>query len=275
MRFFLKTKIIILLFPFPLGIFLLLLFFSMLFPNRRASLDIVRLLYFQKPIISLISDISYRSKVNKSIHIAELSLEKYLLPGDLIFTSDTTSLGNAFIEGERKHIALYLWTPKQLKMLLWRDSPFLQKVLDADFESETPLILEGNFEGVQILALETISSKESLAAVRLTIPAKSFIEGIELAGTHLGKAYDFDFDLDNADRMYCSEVLYDTFLERGYSPQIEKGVFRDTLSPNTLMKILFEQQYQHLKPHLVFYFKGIWDSVVCLGKEELIKNIRE
>lgn len=80
----------------------------MLFPNRRASLDIIRLLYFQKPIISLISDISYRSKVNKSIHIAELSLEKYLLPGDLIFTSDTTSLGNAFIEGERKHIALYL-----------------------------------------------------------------------------------------------------------------------------------------------------------------------
>lgn len=240
MWFFLRRKFIIFLFLISLGVFLLGLFFSIVFPNRRTSLDTFRLLYFQKPIISFISDINYRSKINKSIYIAELSLEKYLLPGDLIFTSDTTSLGNAFIEGKWKHIALYLWTPRQLQMLLGGDSPLVQKILHSGFGSQIPLILEGNFEGVQILALETISSKEALAAVRLTIPVKSFIKGIELAGSHLWKDYDFDFDLGNSDRMYCSEVLYDTFLERWYLPQIEKGIFRDTLTPNSLIKLLFE-----------------------------------
>ncbi len=70
-------------------------------------------------------------------------------------------------------------------MLLGGDSPLVQKILHSGFGSQIPLILEGNFEGVQILALETISSKEALAAVRLTIPVKSFIKGIELAGSHL------------------------------------------------------------------------------------------
>lgn len=65
--------------------------FSILFPKRWLLMDNIRL-YIQRHIITVISDFRYTYQIDKIADTASLLSKKNLAVGDLIFTSENSSL---------------------------------------------------------------------------------------------------------------------------------------------------------------------------------------
>ena len=168
---------------------------------------------------------------------------------------------------------LYLGTKRQLKRLLGQHSPFYQKVKSLDLAERTPLVIESTFDGVQIKSLEALKPSEALAALRIEAPKKTLARGIETLSSHLGKAYDFDFDMTNDESFYCSELLYPVFLAWGLHPILEEGSLRTLISPNAMLKSLFDPKLPPRFVHFIFYVESKDGSAHTMSKEELIASL--
>ena len=265
----LKIKLISWIF---LGSSLIFLILSAIFPKTRPILDDIRL-FFQKYLFTEIAEFRYRSKINHPVIISKLLSAKKLTPGDLIFTSNTDSLGSTFINGKWKHIALYLWTPKQLKNVMGKKSPFYQKIKNLNFPQKTPLIIESTFSGVQISPLDTLKPSEALLAIRPEISKKTLRAGIELLTEQIGKAYDFDFNTEDTTALYCSELLTPTFSRRGFSPISEETLLRTVIPPDAMLNALLTKKKKTPKTHLIFYVESDGETRHFLGKEILRNSI--
>lgn len=251
---------------------LLSLIFSVIFPKRWLFMDDVRL-YIQRHIITVISDFRYNYQIDKIADTAELLSNKRLAVGDLIFTSENSSLGSAFIDGRRKHVLIYLWTQKQRRILLSRTSPLYQKIETFWFPKDQALILEARFDGVEIKPLSSLPDTESLLAIRPELPKKVLKSWIELLISTIWKPYDFDFDSSDDSALYCSELLSPTVKARGFDFELEEWVFRDVISPNTLIRSLLLDPRKKNQAFMLFYVdmkdwalryqskSALWDSM--------------
>lgn len=251
-------------------IFLLLM--SALFPRTRPLFDGVRL-YFQKHIITVVADIRYRYQVWKEVKLDEVLSSRRLFPWDILFTAEESSLGSAFIEGKRKHILLYLWTSRQLKLLLGKKSPFFQKIQSLNFSERMPLIIESTFDGVQIHPFADLKPREAFSAFRLELSKAKLREWIESLSSQLWKSYDFDFDLEDERRVYCSELLYPVFLKRGLSPKIEEGVWRDVVSPDAMLASLLDAHLPKRMVHFLFYVASEDGKPYFMNREQLFLTL--
>lgn len=244
------------------------LFMSALFPRTRPLLDGVRL-YFQKHIITAVADIRYRYQVWREVDITKVLSSRRLSPWDILFTSEESSLGSAFIEGKWKHMLLYLWTSRQLKLLLGKDSPFFQKIQSLNFSEKTPLIIESTFDGVQIHPFSDLKPREAFSAFRLELSKAKLRQGIESLSLSLWKSYDFDFNLEDKSQMYCSELLYPVFLERGLSPKTEEGIWRTVISPDAMLASLLDVHLPKRMVHFLFYVASKDGKPYFMNKEQL------
>ena len=154
-----------------------------------------------------------------------------------------------------------------------KKSALFQQIENQSFSNTTPLILESTFEGVHLTPLDQFHPVEALLALRLELPKDQLRLGLELLANHLGKPYDFDFDLEDNNALYCSELLYPSFLERGIAPQAEEGILRSVVSPNALLRSLFNASVPDHVVHFLFYVESDGSQWIFWDKDKLQEEL--
>ncbi len=163
-----------------------------------------------------------------------------LRPGDILIERQNWFLSRAFMPGYWAHAALYVGDTNDLIRLgLDRDARVMARWREfaaRDSRGHEHLILEAVPEGVRMTTLEhCIGVADAAAAMRPRLDEAQIREAIARAFTHLGKAYDFDFDFFTSDRLVCTELVYRAYDGALRFPLVDV-MGRKTLPPTELVR---------------------------------------
>lgn len=169
-----------------------------------------------------------------------VEFRKQLKPGDILIERQNWYLSRAFMPGFWAHAALYVGTTNDLARLGLAEDPRVerhwQRFAARDANGHEHLILEAVPDGVRMTTLEhCIGVADSAAALRPKISEAELREAIARAFSHLGKAYDFDFDFFSTDKLVCTELVC-----RAYDAEVQFPLVtvmgRKTLPPTELVR---------------------------------------
>ena len=132
-----------------------------------------------------------------------LSIEAFLLPGDVIVTRHAKALTNLFFPGFWPHAAIYVGTPRQREAVNIKIDPEKEQRWVDDI-----CVLEALKDGVRLRPLKETLSVDTFAILRPNLKPENISRAIERAVLHEGKMYNFDFDFFNSDRIVCTELIY-------------------------------------------------------------------
>jgi hypothetical protein len=185
--------------------------FSFFFPLQKGLADFLGRTYYNpmksgKYISSLQAD----------------SLEKLLVPGDLILTRSNYVASNIGLPGFWPHVALYAG-----------------KGVGKDSSNS---VIEALSEGTVYRPLTETAKADYMAVLRPKLPAEDKNTALQKAFSYIGIPYDFDFDFDTDATLVCSEVVYKSFqkregMQKGLSIPLVSIAGRWTLPPNDIAKI--------------------------------------
>src|SRR5216117_197291 len=136
-----------------------------------------------------------------------------LKPGDILIERQNWFLSRAFMPGFWAHAALYIGNSNDLVRLgLDQDDRVARhwrSIGRQDPSGEEHAVLEAVPQGVRLTTLEhCIGVADNAAVLRPRVTENQIREAIARAFSHLGKAYDFDFDFFSTDRLVCTELVY-------------------------------------------------------------------
>lgn len=176
-----------------------------------------------------------------------------LKPMDIIAEKTSFSLTDKLIPGHFGHIAIWLGTQKQLQdSNLWNHTsivPFHQQI------KEGLSIIETDRKGTHLKGLRDFLNVDELAILRindfenLPIDYKKVIYENSLA--QLGKKYDFNFDLETTDKLFCSELLYYIFGPIHWP--IERHFNRSSITPDNILSLTL---YKNTPTSLIYYISA-------------------
>lgn len=151
-----------------------------------------------------------------------------LKPLDILLEKTPFRLTDSFIPGFWGHAAIYLGTQEQLEeMGIW-DNKLVQQFSKEITKGK--FIIEALRDKVQLNTLDHFSDIDDFALIRmrdeLTVQEQG--EHILRALSHVGKKYDFSFDVETGDTIVCSELHYRTFIDISFQTTIYLG--RSTIS---------------------------------------------
>ena len=194
---------------------------------------------------------------NGRLHENKIVFDKVsanLKPLDIIVEKTPFILTDYLIPGHFGHIALYLGSESELKELgIWESSfikPFQEEI------SRGNKILEATRQGVRISKLIDFINVDEIAILRMNKGFNEFSkeqinEMYRRALNQVGKAYDFNFDVESSDEIVCSELIYQSFYFVDW--QIERVLGRWTISPDNIVQSIFQEKP---KLDLILYIKG-------------------
>jgi 1-acyl-sn-glycerol-3-phosphate acyltransferase len=141
------------------------------------------------------------------------ALRPKLQPGDIVIERRNWYLSTAFLPGYWPHAALYVGTAEEVRALGLEPDPRVQKHLArfavADGLGHRPAMIEAVSQGVIFTTPEhSIGEADSIAVLRPRLTAQQRREVIARAFSHVGKAYDFDYDFFSGDKLVCTELVY-------------------------------------------------------------------
>jgi hypothetical protein len=163
-----------------------------------------------------------------------------LKPGDILLERQNWFLSRAFMPGFWAHAALYIGTSNDWARLGLNEDPRVvahwQTACAPDRAGHEQVVLEAVPEGVRLTTLEhCLGLADTVAVLRPRVEEKSVREAVARAFSHLGKAYDFDFDFFSTDRLVCTELVY-----RSFSGAVQFSLVdvmgRKTLPPTELVR---------------------------------------
>lgn len=155
----------------------------------------------------------------------------HLKPGDILLEKTPFALTDKTIPGHFGHAAIYIGTYDQLRELGALDTPFVRKHIDQIREGK--VILEALREGVVLNSVEHFMNIDDVAVLRPNrLEADAMRTSLDLAMSHFGKKYDFDFNVNTTETIVCSELVYAAY------PQIDfmtkKVLTSFTISPDDI-----------------------------------------
>jgi len=167
-------------------------------------------------------------------------LRAKLKPGDILIERQNWFLSRAFMPGFWAHAALYIGTSNDLVRLgLDRDDRVARhwKISNRpDDAGHDQVVLEAVPQGVRLTTLEhCLGVADNAAVLRPRVAEHQIREAIGRAFSHLGKAYDFDFDFFSTDRLVCTELVYRCYDGAVQFPLVEV-MGRKTLPPTELVR---------------------------------------
>jgi len=161
-----------------------------------------------------------------------------LQAGDLLLEKTPFRLTDKLIPGYYGHIAVYVGTQEELEALGIWDDPIVQEYKDQIINAQ--VIAEALRDGVQLNSVEHFLNVDDLAIMHN--PTEDLEEKkarILLTFRQLGKEYDFEYDVENNDKIICSELVYVTYISIDWETEYLAGV--ETISPdNVAIKALEE-----------------------------------
>ena len=151
-----------------------------------------------------------------------------LKPMDVLLEKTPFRLTDKFIPGHFGHVAIWVGTEAELKSLgLWEHpviKPHQQEI------SQGKCVLEALRDGVQLNTFEKFMDVDDVAILRPKF--KTDKEVYVRAFRQLGKDYDFNFDVETIDKIVCSELVYQVFIDVKWPT--EKALGRHTISPDNV-----------------------------------------
>lgn len=156
-------------------------------------------------------------------------LESLLKPGDILLEKTPFRLTDKLIPGHWGHAAIWVGTESELRDLgLW-DHPLIARYHDDIRNGHS--IIEALRSGVEINTLEHFVNVDDLAVLRKKILTDEVLtQRLILAFRQIGKAYDFNFDVETTDKIVCSELVYTVYIDMDWPTENAMG--RYTISPD-------------------------------------------
>ena len=175
-----------------------------------------------------------------------------LQPGDILLEKTPFRLTDRFIPGHFGHVAIWIGDQEELHALgLW-DDPLVQQHGKAISEGPARNIVEALRSGVQLNSLEHFLNVDDVAVLRpVTLSLEDKREALRLALRQVGKAYDFNFDVNTTEKIVCSELAYVSFPTITWPTEQTLG--RHTISPDHVARLAFSGTPLRL---VTFYHDG-------------------
>lgn len=181
----------------------------------------------------------------------EKTIVNQLQIGDVLLEKTPFRLTDSMIPGHWGHAAIWIGTEKELRAIdLW-DHPLVQRYHKEIKQGE--LVAESLRTGTQLSPMSHFLNIDDLAVLRSRkpMPESEMRETIILAFRQLGKAYDFNFDVETTDKIVCSQLVYLAYDEIQWPT--ESIVGRYTISPdNIAIKALDDGPFKLV----MFYHQG-------------------
>ena len=170
--------------------------------------------------------------------------------GDILLEKTPFRLTDKMIPGHWGHAAIWLGTESELKELgIWND-PAIQPYQDKIRAGAS--VVEALRSGVQMNSMQHFLNVDDLAVLRSQSTDRAMkIKRILLAIKQVGKAYDFNFDVETTDKIVCSELVYTVYTDMHWPT--EKALGRYTISPDNVAKKAVEGNALQL---VSFYHDG-------------------
>jgi hypothetical protein len=165
-------------------------------------------------------------------------IERHLLdllqPLDLLLEKTPFRLTDRFIPGHFGHVAIWMGTYQELDRLgIWEHKIFAEDRYKAyrEMVRKGHSVLEALRTGVELNTLKEFLNVDDLAVLRpVYLDEKEISETLIRAFRQVGKAYDFNFDVETTDKIVCSELPYHVY--PGIDWQTDQQLGRFTISPD-------------------------------------------
>ena len=151
--------------------------------------------------------------------------------GDILLEKTPFRLTDAFIPGHWGHAAVWVGSEQELRELgIWEHPVVLPHQARI---SEGRGVIEALRAGVKMNSLAHFINVDDLAVLRReTASREQRIDVILQALRQVGKAYDFNFDVESTDRIVCSELVYHAYGDIRWPTARHLG--RATVSPDNI-----------------------------------------
>ena len=190
-----------------------------------------------------------RGKLYNQSEVHE-QLNSQLRAGDILLEKTPFRLTDKLIPGHWGHAAIWIGTEEELKALgIWNDpavTPYHEWIRGGRS------VVEALRSGVKMNSLHHFLNVDDLAVLRSPESDKDEQrKRILLALKQVGKAYDFNFDVETTDKIVCSELVYTVYTDMNWPT--EKALGRYTISPdNVAMKAVAGHELELIS----FYHDG-------------------
>lgn len=205
---------------------------------------------------------------------------RHLEPGDILVARSNWYLSNAGLPGFWPHSELFVGTAEELEALAedeqvaryYRDNTDYDGLIDAlrerfpaawaaynepDAAGEVRAVIESRSEGVIFTSLQDALGSDYAAAMRPRASTVARARAIEVAFSHWGKPYDFNFDFLTDQELVCTELVYHawqpTQTREGVDFDLVDVMGRTTLPVNIIVE-QFDREYDNPDRSLDFVY---------------------
>jgi len=187
-------------------------------------------------------------------------------PGTLFFSVHGRRVSKIFIRKEWKHCGIYLGTLPRIEQYWGKDHDLVTCLRTFYTTGEEQLVFDSSYDqGVSVhniremAGLHHISTLRKLLLFEFTRNKEAWSQAIQNSMSHLGKAYDYCFVLDNDDALYCAEFLDQALpLEKNYFTPSAKIAGRPLLLPSDLVDAILDKGIS----------SGAFTLKACISKKE-------
>jgi hypothetical protein len=158
-------------------------------------------------------------------------------PLDILLEKTPFRLTDQFIPGFYGHVALWVGTEDEIKSLGIWEHPFIVPHHEAIRKGHH--IIEALRPGVQINTLEQFINIDDMLVLRdESLNDEQTKDFLIRAFAQIGKAYDFNFDVETDNKIVCSEIVYVVFHNIDWPTK--KALGRHTISPDNVASKVFD-----------------------------------
>lgn len=152
-----------------------------------------------------------------------------LAAGDVLLEKTPFRLTDRFIPGHWGHAAVWIGTEQELRRLAIWDHEVVQRYHEQILQGHA--VVEALRSGVHLNKLDQFLNIDDLGVLRnTTLTEPQLADTIIRALRQVGKAYDFNFDIETTDKIVCSELVY--VVHTNITWPTENTLGRETISPD-------------------------------------------
>ena len=156
-------------------------------------------------------------------------LQKTLKCGDILLEKTPFRLTDKLIPGYWGHAAVWIGTEQELKDLGIWDNPLIQHYHEEIRRGDS--VVEALRSGVEMNPLKRFLNIDSIGVLRKADLSKDERKTVVLqALRQVGKSYDFNFDVESLEKVYCSKLIYLAYHDVNWS--VKESLGRTTFTPD-------------------------------------------
>ena len=180
--------------------------------------------------VNTFGNVHVGERKEKFISVDQINeMKNKLQPADILVYRKNWYVSNLGVPGFWTHAGLYTGTLDEMNAffapvfpqkgyssfsaLLQVEHPLVyEKYSKQDDNGFLPSVVESQTHGTLVQSIEHSASVDYFGVVRTDHNKQELLETLMQAFSHYGKPYDFSFDFDTKNEIFCSELVYDAYL---------------------------------------------------------------